>query len=132
MRFLFTIFAFIYLCASIGATLHLHYCMGRIAGVDLLHSQEKVCGLCGMEKPDQGTNNCCKDEAQTIKISIDQKTNALSCFHFEQPFTDLLAGWVPVLPEISAPIADKAPPVSHAPPRSKPIPEYLMYSVFLI
>jgi hypothetical protein len=106
--------------------------MGRVANVDLLHNHERICGLCGMEKSDDGDNGCCKDETETLKISIDQKTSALSHFHFEQPFTDLIAEWVPVLPGVVTFVDDKVPPLSHAPPRTKQVPIYLMHSIFLI
>jgi hypothetical protein len=106
--------------------------MGRIANVDLLHNHDKICGLCGMEKSDEKDNGCCKDESETVKISIDQKTSAFSYFQFVQPYTDLIAVLVPVLPGYVSFINDKVPPVSHAPPRSRQVPVYLMHSIFRI
>ena len=132
MRFIFLIVTIIYLAASTGATVHLHYCMGRIADVDLMHHAEKVCGLCGMEKPADGDNGCCKDETETIKISIDQKTTLGQLFLFEQPFTDIIALQVPVLPGFKLINDEKVPPVSHAPPRSRQVPIYLIQSNFRI
>jgi hypothetical protein len=44
------ILAILYLSTSTGATLHVHYCMGRLAGWGLGHNNSKTCGKCGMEK----------------------------------------------------------------------------------
>ncbi len=132
VRFVLSIIAMVYLVASTGATVHLHYCMGRIANVGLVQHQDKVCGLCGMEKSSDGDTGCCTDETETIKITVDQKTSPVSLFRFEQPFTELWAAWVPILPVWTSFINDKVQPVSHAPPRSLQVPVYLMHSVFRI
>lgn len=66
------ILALIYLGVSTGATVHLHYCMGKFVGSSLLHNEKTdKCSKCGMTK-NTSKNKCCKDEHKFIKIEKDQ------------------------------------------------------------
>ena len=65
-----SILAVLYLCSSAGATVHLHYCMGKLVNWSLNDVNGENCDQCGMEKDD----GCCKDEHQFVKNDIDQKT----------------------------------------------------------
>ena len=58
------ILAVIYLAVSSGVVMTLHYCMGKIASVDVMHKSDK-CGKCGMNF----TDGCCKDEFKIVKLS---------------------------------------------------------------
>ncbi len=61
----------IYGVTSVGATVHLHYCMNQFVGWELSHNKEDdKCGKCGMKDKKAG---CCKDEHKQIKLSSDQK-----------------------------------------------------------
>ncbi len=129
---LFTILALIYMAASTGATIHLHYCMGRLAETGFFQQEGGHCNLCGMEKSGDEDNGCCNDREETVKISIDQKYAAAHIFHFEQPFTNLEATYTGFLPRFQVAACDKVPPVSNAPPRSQQVPEYLLNCLFRI
>jgi hypothetical protein len=120
------------MAASTGATMHMHYCMGRLADAGFFEQKGGHCSLCGMEKTGEEDNGCCNDKEETIKISIDQKFAAASVFHFEQPFTDLIAIFTGFQPSFFVLADDKVPPVSHAPPRSPQVPPYLMHCHFTI
>ena len=52
-KFITAILAVLYLGTSSGATIHMHYCMGKLADWGLGHQNSKTCGNCGMEKPDK-------------------------------------------------------------------------------
>jgi hypothetical protein len=130
-KILFSILAIIYIVASTGATMHLHYCMGRLADTGFFEQEGGHCSLCGMEKSNGDDNGCCTDQEETIKISIDQKFSAASVFHFEQPFTLLEAAFTGFQPQLFA-VATEVLPVSNAPPRSPQVPEYLMNCIFRI
>ena len=67
-KILVSIFAVFYLVSSVGATVHLHYCMDKFINWSLLKGGEK-CNKCGMEKD----GSCCKDENKFVKNNIDQK-----------------------------------------------------------
>lgn len=62
------ILAIIYLTVSSGVAMTIHYCMGKIASVDLMHPADK-CGKCGMKT----TGGCCKDEFKIVKLSDSHK-----------------------------------------------------------
>ena len=131
-KFLFTILAFTYLVATTGATVHFHYCMGRLAGTGLFEQDGGHCSLCGMEKKENDDNGCCKDKKETLKISVDQKISGETVFHFEQPFTVAEAVFTGFQPRLLSLQDEKVPPVSHAPPRSPQVPSYLMHCHFSI
>lgn len=68
-RILVTILAFLYLGISTGATVHLHYCMGKFLGASLWHddADEHECDHCGMTKLSGNDNDCCKEKHKLIK-----------------------------------------------------------------
>lgn len=131
-KLLFSILAFIYMVATTGATMHMHYCMGRLADTGFFEEEGGHCSLCGMEKTGDDDNGCCNDEKETVKISIDQKYSPASVFYFDQLFTQLPAVFTGFQPQWFIEVGDKVPPVSHAPPRSPQVPEYLMNCHFRI
>ena len=78
-KVLATILAFVYLSTSMGATIHLHYCMGKLASWGLIDHDSKNCTKCGMVKKTPGSHfmaakmDCCRDEHKQIKTDKDQK-----------------------------------------------------------
>ena len=72
-RIFIAILATIYLSTSIGATVQLHYCMGRMVKLTLRHNNNPKCNRCGMEKKAGSAKGCCRDEFKHIKIDNDQK-----------------------------------------------------------
>ena len=69
-----SILAIFYLASSVGATVHLHYCMDKLISWSLLKSNGDKCGKCGMDKD----GGCCKDEHKFVKNSFDQKATESS------------------------------------------------------
>ena len=128
-KVLVTILAFTYLAVSSGATLNLHYCMGKLVSWDLSHQQDAKCGTCGMKKA--GHKGCCKDEHKTFQIDKDQKTTE-SAFHYLPLFSDVIIptyGALAGLPVSSIAINY---PTSHAPPPIRPIPIFVLHCHFRI
>ena len=78
-KILAAILAFIYLSTSMGATLHLHYCMDKLVSWGFLDQESKDCSFCLMPKKDNHQQflsekkGCCKDEHKLIKTDKDQK-----------------------------------------------------------
>ncbi len=68
----------IYGSATMGATVHLHYCMNEFVGWSLLHSKDEKCGKCGMKEKDK--EGCCKDEHKQIKLKTDHPKAGLTAF----------------------------------------------------
>ena len=56
-----TILAILYLATSTGATINIHYCMGKVVSKSIVH--EDKCGQCGMEKKE----GCCEDKVRVVK-----------------------------------------------------------------
>jgi hypothetical protein len=78
-RFLTALLAILYLSLSSGASVHAHYCMGKLIGTTLSHAAtedggEHSCDLCGMKKDSNG--GCCHDEEATFKVSEAQQSFA--------------------------------------------------------
>lgn len=65
-RFIATILAVIYFTASTGATVNIHYCMGKLQSMDVWQStvKKKVCSKCGMANK----RGCCEDKHQVVKL----------------------------------------------------------------
>ena len=57
---------FIYSLATVGATVHMHYCMDKYVGWSLYQSKNEKCGKCGMQK--DASKGCCKDEHKYIQF----------------------------------------------------------------
>jgi hypothetical protein len=71
------ILAILYLGLSTGATVHMHFCMGKMVGSNFFHNnQSDLCSKCGMQKK-AAKGKCCKDENKTVKIELDQKLSVL-------------------------------------------------------
>ena len=78
-KILATILAFVYISTSTGATVHMHYCMGKLAEWGFGHVNSNACGQCGMDKNDRSNDGCCDNELTFIKNDNDQKA-AEFCF----------------------------------------------------
>ncbi len=72
-KFITAILAVLYLGTSSGATIHMHYCMGKLADWGLSKNKSKTCPKCGMEKSHKSDNGCCKDEHKFLKDDSAQK-----------------------------------------------------------
>lgn len=81
-KLLIFITAILYFAGSTGASLNIHYCMGRTAGWDAGFDEQHHCRNCGMEKK---SNGCCKDEHRFIKLGDDQQCSGQVTVKFQQP-----------------------------------------------
>ena len=63
--------AILYLAVSSGVVMEIHYCMGKIAGVDLYATGNDHCGKCGMKEKKGG---CCNDEVKIYKLQDSHKS----------------------------------------------------------
>lgn len=130
-KLLVAILALLYISTSVGATVHMHYCMGKLADWGLGHKKSATCGKCGMEKSEKKENGCCKDKHKFIKNDTDQKTTEAA---FQM--TKAMAVALPVsffeIPSADIPAIAEENPISHAPPQSNSIAVYIRNCVFLI
>lgn len=125
------ILALVYFATSTGATLSMHYCMGKLADWELGQNKSKTCAFCGMEKGDENDNGCCKDEQKFIKNNTDQKFVESANHALKFPAVSEL----PIYPSftfIHSVSVKERNPVSHAPPRCKGLPIFIRNKTFLI
>lgn len=123
--FLLTIYSF----TTVGATIHMHYCMNRLIGSSLYHSKESKCEKCGMQK--SATKGCCNDEHKFVKLEREHQTS--------QPATSVSFLFTPIiLPTffiydtvIVSPLAETYPN-SNAPPNTQGQKLYILNCVFRI
>ncbi|HCL06846.1 MAG TPA: hypothetical protein DHW64_13200 [Chitinophagaceae bacterium] len=117
----------IYGSATMGATIHLHYCMNKYVGGSLWHgNDDNKCGECGMKEKKGG---CCKDEHKQAKLTTDhQKTTAQFIEIPEAPaFVTSLIDMVVSIPSVSI-----SHPTSNGPPKTLRGRLYILNCVFLI
>ena len=128
-KFFVTILALVYLTVSSGATVHLHYCMGKLMSWDFSAKSKSKCGSCGMEK--RRHKGCCNDEQKMLKVDKDQKVSE-SAFQFLSISSGAIAisftGLQPVYP--SSVVTDN--PYPHAPPRLGAVPIFVLNCNFRI
>ena len=129
-RFLVTVLSVLYLVSAMGATVEIHYCMGKSVGANFVHKDDDTCRKCGMSKSE--TKGCCEDKHETFKTSDHQLAKVSFdlpsyAFAIEPRSFDLF-----LIQEICAPAA-RIIPLINAPPglwRTQPI--YLMVRNFRI
>jgi hypothetical protein len=132
-----SIFAVLYLSTSMGATVHLHYCMGRLVAWGLLEHSSNNCTYCGMQEKTMpegcfvGMKNCCHDENKQIRNVKDQKKGqelfevlwvAPAVAHRPQPV------WMN--PMVASPLLSR--PFSHGPLLMGPVAVFLRNCNFRI
>ena len=136
-KILATILAFIYLSTSMGATLHLHYCMGKLVSWGLLDQENKSCTFCGMPKKATGNHcvkaqkGCCKDEHKQIKTDKDQKV-VQSEFQLLKLFPVACAVSHQVLQDFHVSSFTTGYPTANAPPGTGKAPVFLLHRNFRI
>ncbi len=119
----------IYGSASVGATVHLHYCMNEFAGWSLASHEGEKCGKCGMKGSTK--DGCCKDEQKHFKLSTDhQKADVAQFLNLLLAPAENFTGnyfSAPVYVNIA-----ESFPVTHAPPDRSSQRLHVLYNVFLI
>ena len=126
-RILVSILAVFYLASSVGATVHLHYCMDKFIAWSLLKNDGNKCDKCGMEKD----GGCCKDENKFVKNNIDQRL-AESSIQLMQMATVAVPDTFIYTSEHYFSSLINEYPTSHAPPRNNGVGIYILNGVFRI
>jgi len=70
-KILVAILLVIYTFAASGASIDLHYCMGKLIGLDFDYVSKKDCGNCGM--PTKDKKGCCNNKQIQSKVDKDQQ-----------------------------------------------------------
>src|SRR4030095_11263714 len=133
-KILATILAFVYLSSSMGATVHLHYCMGKLASWSLIDHESKNCTQCGMVKKASSQYlatqmDCCRDEHKQIKTDKDQKLIPSEFFKYNN-LSQAVAPNEPALQSIRVFSISTEYPNTNAPPLSGKLPLFIIYRNF--
>ena len=70
--------ALLYLSATSGMVMNVHYCMGKISSISFGHEKDHndgTCDKCGMLKTE---NHCCKDEVAEVKLNDVHETSTVA------------------------------------------------------
>jgi len=131
-KFIVTILALVYLGTSTGATIHMHYCMGKLADWGLGHKNaSNTCSKCGMENKGKKGNSCCKDEHKFFKNTTDQKTAEASLQLMQTVTLALPVSFIDIPAKEITSLTEENP-FSHAPPRSGNVAVYIRNCDFRI
>lgn len=130
-KFITAILAVLYIVTSSGATIHMHYCMGKVAEWSIEQIDSKTCGTCGMEKTESSDNGCCKDEHKFFKDDSAQKITENNMQMLQLLSIALPSAYI-VLPVVDFPSVTQENPLSHAPPRTDAVAIYIRNCNFLI
>jgi hypothetical protein len=134
-KLLATILAFVYLSTSMGATIHLHYCMGKLASWGLINHESNTCAQCGMvvkKTPFQNIESkksCCKDEHKQIKTGVDQKFSPSEVYKLGD-FSQDIAIKEAATQNINVFSFPVAYPKTHAPPLISKPPLFIIHRNF--
>jgi hypothetical protein len=130
-KLIVAIVALLYISTSTGATLYIHYCMGKQAGWGFGDNKSKACGGCGMDKTDEKDNGCCRDEHKFLKNDSDQKITAVGFQMIQLMAVALPVSSIEMYSTDFVSVTEENP-VSHAPPRTSGVAVYIRNCVFLI
>jgi hypothetical protein len=126
-KILVSILAVFYLTSSVGAIVHLHYCMDKLVNWCLLKSEGNKCDKCGMEKD----GGCCKDEEKVIKNNVDQSVVGPVAPSTQGFSTAVLFPFINTSEDRFSSLIEKYP-ICHAPPLIGAGEIYIINRVFRI
>lgn len=130
-KFIVAILAVLYIGTASGATVHVHYCMGKLLDWNLWHKGQDKCSNCGMKKSPLKDNGCCKDEHKHIKTVNDQKV-VESDFSLSKPVFQLSYHTYNGFFENTASIVLYEFPLVHSPPLNGLTQLFIQNRVFRI
>ncbi len=130
-KFITAILAILYISTSTGASVYMHYCMGKVSDWGIVQNDSKTCSKCGMEKTETDNNGCCKDEHKFYKDDSPQKITENNLQYFQLLSEALAANFIQI-PVIDFSSVTEANPLCHAPPRANGVAVYIRNCTYLI
>jgi hypothetical protein len=136
-KVLATILAVIYLSTSMGATIHLHYCMGKLFSWSLTGNDSKNCEKCGMSKRNTGghggivNNGCCKDKLTQVQLDQNQKTTENN-YTLSDPSLIAIPVTTAAFSDLYVVSSILGYPTANAPPEPDKVPVFIRHCAFRI
>lgn len=127
-KLLVLILTITYFASTSGATVYMHFCMGKMVEWNMAGQEKEKCPRCGMDKSNKA-KDCCNDEYKQYKVTADQNITE-SVFHSMQVVA-LTSSFIEIPATAFSSITEENP-TGNAPPRSCSIPIYKRNCVFLI
>jgi len=126
------ILAILYMGSSTGATIHMHYCMGKLVDRGLWHGKKATtCNKCSAKENSRSCKKkCCREVHKLVKLDQDQKA-AESAFQLVA-LTSSAPDHFYDLPQVRIATLTQEFPVTHAPPRSSKVQPYIFLCTFRI
>lgn len=117
----------VYFTVSTGFVVSVHYCMNKLASVELGYTGESECGKCGMNIVK--SDGCCKDDVNVVKLKADHQLAKLEIPDFSLA---MIVSPVPGFPLLDFSARDASFfAQAHGPPLP-PQDLYLLHRVFRI
>ncbi|NIG53470.1 hypothetical protein [Chitinophaga sp. Cy-1792] len=127
-KFFAILFAAVYITLTSGVALNLHYCMGKLASVDLQSDVAEICNKC--KKPAKNMD-CCQDLFKFCKVT--ESHHAAPAIQQDFSIAAALQLPVKVLPEPAVmAITERQEIRPHGPPDIRKVPIFLQNCTFLI
>lgn len=128
-KFIITILAVFYLGVSSGATVHLHYCMGKLIDWSFSHEEANECSNCGMEQGN--SKNCCKDQHHKLTVKDSPKASII-VYHFNTWGLDIPLTAYKQLADLYIDSTEQDDLYIHSPPRTQATPAFIRNCNFRI
>jgi len=127
-KILVAILLITYTFAASGASVELHYCMGKLIGWDFDLATKNDCRNCGM--PTKEKKGCCDNKQLQAKVDKDQQAayNSISLSNDHVAIVPVYT----IIDDILVPANSIAHPSIHAPPLINNSPAYLLNCNFRI
>ena len=130
-KFLILILTFAYFASTSGATVYMHYCMGKMVEWNVIGNKKEKCPSCGMDKNKKNDKDCCKDEHKQVKVDEDHYTSYVAFQAMQIAAAALPVSFIEI-PAITFSSITEENPTSNAPPQSRGIAIYKRNCVFRI
>jgi len=120
-----------------GATVHLHYCMGKLFSWSLIDKDSKNCGQCGMPKDSKDSHcfsfkdGCCKDTQAHFQLDKNQKTTE-SNYVFSAPSVAAIPVTTISLTDHYVDAYITGYPTTNSPPGPDKVPLFIRNCIFRI
>ena len=128
-KFIAAILSILYLASTSGATINMHYCMGKLVDTRLAAKEDKKCPKCGMVKKKTG-KGCCEDVHKLVKVEQGHEMGSFNIPSFLQPdlFIKHTTSYTFYTPEVWV----DNNPSRGSPPLTSSIPLFIRYCNFRI
>jgi len=118
-------FSLLFIAASSGASINIHYCRGKVSAVSLSILPTPSCG-CGKKATKKA---CCKNETKLVKMQDDARQPEFVNDHSFKPVVALPLQYLPVIVPVETNANSHSLYVTD-PPDDASVPLYLRHRVF--